>query len=265
MKKSLLIVSMSVLVSSAFALTASDDASNYGGGWSTGDNSGSGFGTWDLTDNNNNGTDVFAGYLIGNSTEGAGDLNTGTNQSFYIYANPVAAFASAQRDFNTALVLNDQFTFNFGVQNDNGNKGFTIRNDGDQEVFGFNVGSGASVNGVFTNNPVAATYDFGGGDALLQAVITIIDDSVGSSQLSYSISRISSAGTQGVLFSGTIIGITGLIDNFTFYNSGTDAGENAANNLYFNSLSVASVPEPGAYALIAGALALLCVATRRRG
>lgn len=263
MKKILLLASITALgATSAFALNASDNASNYGGSWNDGNTGGSGFGAWDLTDNNNNGTDVFSGYLIQDSTSGAGNLNV-SGVSFGIYANPATAFATAKRSFNSALVLNDQFSFNFGVQNDNGNKGFTIRNDSDQEVFGFNIGNGANVNTAFTDNSSSTVYDFGGGDAVLQAVITVIDDSVGSSQLSYSISRVSSSGTQGVLYSGTVIGITGAIDNFTFYNSGTENGA-AANNLYFNSLDVTSVPEPGTYALLAGLLALTWVATRRR-
>ena len=54
--------------------------------------------------------------------------------------------------------------------------------------------------------------------------------------------------------------LSGPIDNFKFYVSGTDNAE-AQNNLYFNNLEV--IPEPSAYGLIPGALASAALARRR--
>ena len=260
MKKSLLIASMSVLAGNAFALTAFDDASNYGGGWADGSSLGSGFGTWSLTSDGSTGG--FAGYFIGDSTAGAGDINTGSSQSFAMYANGAAdSSVAATRSFSTALTTDDQFSFDFAVNFADGNRGFNLRTSG-TNVIGLNIGSTTNINTGFTDNSTnAQTYDYGGGDAMLQAVIQVI----GLDRVDYQISRISSQGVQGVLFAGSITDIVGSIDNFEFYISGDDSSSGNGDNLYFNSLSVSEVPEPGTYALIAGTLALLCVAKRRRG
>lgn len=241
---------------SSFALTASDNATNYGGGWTDGSNSGTGFAAWSLT-NNDNSTTQFAGNFIGDSTSGAGNINT-SGQSFGLYANPAgAAFSTAIRSFSSSLSTNDQFSFDFAVNFDNGNKGFNLRTAGDS-IFNFNLGSGATVvSANATINPNVSTYDYGGGDAMLQAVFTVISPS----SLTYEISRASSQGAQGVLFNGTVTGITGSIDNFEFYISSTESGD--ANNFYFNNLSVSEVPEPSAYTLLFGAIAMFWVVRRR--
>ncbi len=244
---------------SLLAQTTADVASNYTN-WTDGSNQGSGFTSWDLSDNNNDpGNNVFAGYFLGDSTNGAADINTG-GQSFGIFANPGSAFANATRDFATPLSVNDIFSVDLALNFDNGNKGFSLRGGGSQ-IFNFNVGSGASVNTDFTDNLTTATYDYGG-DALIQAVIEVIS----ASALSYDITRTSDQGTQGTLYSGTVTGITqsGIpqsIESVEFYNSGTD-DSSAQNNLYFNNLSV--VPEPSVTALLIGAFAALTVLHRRR-
>ena len=90
------------------ASLASDDASNYNDAvgspnpWVTGSNGGSGFGAWDLSNNNNDSNTHFAGYFLGDSTAGTGDINTG-GQSFAIYANPNGAFATAVRTHSWAI------------------------------------------------------------------------------------------------------------------------------------------------------------------
>jgi hypothetical protein len=258
MKKILLLTSLTALVaSSAFALTASDNASNYGGGWTNGSNFGTGFAAWSLSNNDGGGSAPFAGNFIGDSTLGAGDINTGTSQSFGLYANPGAAESIAIRSFSTALSVGDQFSFDLGVNFNDGNKGFNLRTAGDS-IFNFNVGGGASVSSDnATIDPgTGLGYDYGGNDVMIEAVLEVIS----LSSINYQISRTSSVGHQGILFSGTVTGIVGSIDNFQLYNTGTNGGDQ--NNLYFNNLLV--VPEPDAYALLASLSALLFVMTRRR-
>lgn len=242
-----------------YALEASDDASAYGSSWSNGSNFGSGFGAWDLSNSNNDGSTIFAGAFIGDSTAGAGDINTGTNQSFGLYANPGAAYIDATRSFASNLAANDRFSAQLALNYANGNKGVLLRS-GTTDVIGFNVGNNtAAMNTVFTDNATAANYDYGGDDAVIDVVIQVIN----STSLSYQISRTSGSGTQGILYSGTVTGITAAIDNVKFYVSGTDNGD-PQNNLYFNSLNVTNVPEPAQSVLALAAVALIFVGIVRR-
>jgi hypothetical protein len=240
---------------SLFAQSALDNASNYAS-WSDGSNGGSGFLPWSL-DQNNDGTTVFAGHFLGDSTAGAGNINTG-GQSFGMYANPGGSFATALRSFSSELSVNDQFSFQMGVNFDNGNKGFNLRMAGDS-IFNFNVGSGGSVGSAnATLNPGAgAGYDYSGNNAVIDVLLLVTS----ASSLEYEISRTSELGFQGVLFSGSVTGITAAMDNFEFYINNTDNGD-AQNNLYFNNLTV--VPEPGSFALLFGCFAMCWIGFRRR-
>ena len=244
----------------SYGLSASDDASAYGSTWSDGSNFGTGFSAWNLSNNNNDGTTIYAGAIIGDSTAGAGNINTGTNQSFGLYANPAGAYIDATRGFASSLVANDRFTVKLGVNFTDGNKGIVLRS-GTTQVVGFNVGTTTEIitDAAFTDNSTVANYDYGGNDAVIDVVIQVIN----AGSLSYQISRTSSQGTQGTLFSGTITGITAAIDNVKFYNSDTNGGDQ--NNLYFNSLNVTNVPEP-AHSVLALAIVTLIAAgiSRRR-
>ncbi len=252
----ILLLSVTV-VSRAVALFSSDLASDYGSSWNTGDNNGSGFNAWDLENRNNDGAIVFAGGFIGDSTFGAADINTGTNQSFGLFANPVGAYITAVRGFSSNLSVNDQFSVKLALNFDNGNKGFNLRS-GVSNVFGFNVGNGANINSQFINNATVAQYDYGG-NALLNATVQITS----SSSLSYQISRTSDIGTQGVLYSGTITDINVSIDNVEFYISDTDDGS-AENNLYFNSMQVTEVPEPANTSFMILSSLIVLILLRRR-
>ena len=261
MKKILLstFVAAAFALNSSYALVANDNASNYGGSWANGSTGGSGFLAWSIS--NNDGAGNFAGSFIGSSTPGAGDINT-SGVSFGLYANPAAAFINADRGFSSAMSIGDTFSFNLGVNFDNGNKGFNLFSGGTGglQIFNFNVGSGAQINvgsGLTLNAGPGLGYNYGGASSLGLS-LTYTD----ASTLTYSVSRTSPLGNQGVLFSGTVTGAFAAPDAFRFYASGTDSGA-AENNLYANSLSV--VPEPSTYALLAlSAAGLAGYAARRR-
>lgn len=231
----------------AQAQIASDNASNYGGTWGNGSNGGTGFLAWSIV--NNDGDGNFAGTFIGDSTAGAGDINT-SGDSFGLYANPTGpAFVNADRAFATALAVGNVFTFQIALNNDNGNKGFNLFAGTQGEVFNFNVGGGGSVSsaGATLNPGTGAGYNYGGNDAVLDVEIVMST----TTTFAYEIARTSSLGNQGVLFSGTVSGLIDNVTGFRFYNSGTDAGIDQ-NNLYVNSLEV--IPEPTTFALLGAGL-----------
>lgn len=258
MKRLLLIPALALGASpAAHAVTviASDNASNYGGSWTNGSDGGTGFGAWTIS--SNNGGVNFAGNFLGDSTAGAGNINTG-GVSFGLYANPISSAVNATRSFDVALASGNTFTFKFAANFDNGNKGFDFFAGGDGTVLNFNIGGGAGVSSSMTLTPTtSAVYDYGGSDAVFDVTLTMMS----SSSFFYDIRRTSSLGTQGTLFSGNVSGLTQAPTGFGFYVAGTDAGGAAQNNLYVNSLSV--VPEPTTLALFSVGLAGLAIRRRK--
>jgi hypothetical protein len=186
------------------------------------------FNPWDLTNNNNDGTTNFAGYFIGDSTAGSGDINSG-GVSFGVYANPSTAFADAVRGFGSTLSVGQTFSLDIAVNFRNGNKGFSLF-DGGTEIFNLNVGGDDyTINGSSLSLAYSATAVFD--LSFTQTTLTsgTYSVSIGSNDFTNS--------------------YTGLASGFKLYNSGTDDGS-AANNLYFNNLAI--VPEPSSLALLAG-------------
>lgn len=234
-----------------FASIASDNASNYTS-WTDSSNQGSGFAAWSLNNNDNGGTAPFAGSFLGDSTAGAGDINTG-GQSFGLYANPSEAFSTAIRSFS--MSVGETFTAQMAVNFANGNKGFNFRIGGDS-IFNFNVGGGGNVSSpnATLNAGSGAGYDYGG-NAVIDLSLTLDT----ATQLSYNVSRTSSEGFQGTLFSGTVTGLSAAPDNFEFYVSDTESGDQ--NNLYFNNLAI--IPEPGAALLFITGLGFIYVLRKR--
>ena len=230
------------------AMLATDNASNYAS-WTDGSNGGTGFGAWNLTNNNNNGTTLFSGYFLGDSTAGSGNINGTGGTSFAMYANPNGAFAVASRAFGGgALTLGQTFSIQLAVNFRNGGKGINLLS-GTTQVFNFNVGGDDYNYKTGTSSTVSTGYAYSA-----TSIFTISYNQTTATAGMFTISR---AGDAPISQTFTASGVT----SFQLYNSNTGDG-GAQNNLYFNNLSV--VPEPSAIALVAVGLTGLVVARRRR-
>ena len=79
--------------------TAADNAGNYGGGWSNGDNSGTGFGTWSI------------------ASDGGGHYVGGTGQaatSFGLYSDGSGKYSFAERSLTSDLKMGEKISVNLG-------------------------------------------------------------------------------------------------------------------------------------------------------
>ena len=228
--------------SASFGQIAFDTAGNYGGTWTNGSNGGTGFTPWDLSQNNNDNTTNFAGYFLGNSTDGSGDINTG-GLAFGVYANPGTAFANANRGFAQGDLLTGQtFSLQMAVNFRNGNKGLNLYS-GTTQLFNFNIGGDAYTYMVGTagSQNLAFAYQ-------PDSVFTLSFTRTTGTMFDISIVRMSNAGgTETFLSQSFDLGAS--VNNFRLYNSGTGSGV-SANNLYFNNLQI--IPEPSTYSLFAG-------------
>src|SRR5438046_6562859 len=112
-KLALGLMSLGLAVGAYAATPGTDNAADpaYNLGWTEGSDGGTPatFNPWSLTENNNNGTTVFAGYFIGDSTAGSGDINT-SGKSFGIFANPAGAFEKASCVFDLGFLCSYIFT-----------------------------------------------------------------------------------------------------------------------------------------------------------
>lgn len=242
----LLIAAVSLLNVNAWATTPGADFANdpaYDPSWTDGDDGGtpSTFVPWDL--NSGTGSGGFAGFFIGDSTAGSGNINS-DGQSFGMFANPSGAFADAFRDFGSPLAPGDVFSFDIAVDELTGSRGFNLLSNGSSS-FNFNAGNGQySINAVDSGFTQQA-------DSVFSFAFTQTDTTSGT----YSVSRGAESPVTGT-YSGTPTG-------FQFYINNTGGGD--ANNLYFNNLAVTAIPEPSTASLLAASVIFGgCFYVRRR-
>ncbi|MDQ6861824.1 MAG: dockerin type I domain-containing protein [Verrucomicrobiota bacterium] len=237
-----LVLSVVSALSARAASTAFDHAPNnpYGSTmtWNTGDNGGIGFSAWALTTANANGS--TAGFFIGSSASNGGVGNIGSI-AWGMYANS-GDVALATRMFTAGgpnaaaeLVAGQQF----GVAMDNGNidangtVGFNLFNANgvDRLTFEFAGGSTNYVynlgDGVARDTGVPFTRDG------LQILLTIGANNA---------FRLDITQVQGPTTSITGTLAASDIDRFQFFNN--SAGGGSANDLYFNDVSVGTLPTP---------------------
>ncbi|MFH0880194.1 MAG: PEP-CTERM sorting domain-containing protein [Lentisphaerota bacterium] len=240
MKKiaSVLVVILAVSGTTFASLIGIDDSGNYGGGWTTGTNQGTGFGAWTLAPSGN------AGTFIGDPTA-AGISGLGTS-AFGLYANTTAGdFVDVTRSFSSALLAGDTFSIDWGVNWDSagtGNKGLNLM-AGATELININMGGSQTntINGsaMFTNYGVNA--------------MTINFQYLGDTSV-----RVYATGRDGLeTYDQTLVVSSGTPTGFKIYASGLAVGDQR--QPYFDNLAINSIPEPATMAMLglgAGLLAL---------
>ncbi|MDA3943785.1 MAG: S8 family serine peptidase [Bacteroidetes bacterium] len=206
-----------------YLFNASDNASNYGGGWTDGSNQGNGFEPWVLSSGTNGG---FAGHFIGDPTNAG--ITGMTNPSFVMYANPAdnGNYANADRPFAGPLSIGSTFSVDWAVNWDSdgvGNKGINLYTGGTSgtQVININMGGGSAItingNAMFNNygtNPMTLNFEY-----------------VSNGNL-----RVYATGRDGSETYDQTIAVAGAPDAVRFYASGLASGDQR--QPYFNNLSI---------------------------
>ena len=233
---------LAAVSSASAAIVASDNGSNYGGGWTNGSNGGTGFGAWSFSTSGGG----FKGAYIGDpALKGISGMSS---SSFGLYANGGGgATISASRAFGAALGIGDSFSMQWGINWDSdfgGNKGFNLF-AGTNEVINVNNGgnSDITVNGNnvgFGYGTNAMTWTFTQTTATTVTVTANDRDGSGS----YS----------------AVITVSGALSGFSIYAS--NMGDGGNREPFYNNFSINAVPAPGALALLG--VAGIVGARRRR-
>jgi autotransporter-associated beta strand protein len=135
---------------------ATDNAANsaYSDGWATGDNGGSGFGSWTITT-----TNAAAGVFIGNpSNNGMGTTGIGTTAFGLFSSANNSGYVNATRDLTAPLGVGDTLSFYWAMNYDGGSagaKGFDLKTSGGANVFNVNNGGSSSI--IVNSGGVAST------------------------------------------------------------------------------------------------------------
>lgn len=184
-------------------------------------NGGTGFLSWTSNKSFSNN----AGYFLGDSTAGAGNVNVGGN-SFAMYGH-TSTITNAYRPFVDPLAtVGDFFTCKFTLNFRNGFKGVGLTDDGVNDVFLFQAASDkyeTAANGSYLNT--GWSYSSNGIYTLTYTV------SSGNNKV-FTVSR-----NDGSTVTRTINSSTLSVSAVHFYVGFTTNGGINQDNLYFNSLS----------------------------
>jgi hypothetical protein len=214
-------------------ITASDNASNYSGGWSTGTNGGTGFGNWTITSNNDPAATppYYAGAFTGNAS--LAGITGMSDPSFGLYANPggTNATVTVSRNFGAPLAVGQTFSFKWATNYDSGdgNKGFNVFAGGTQIVNVNQAGfpgditlSGNNTNIAYGTGPMTWTF-------------------TRTSETNLQVTSSARDGSTTPVFS-TNLTISSSPTGFSFYATGMAAGDDR--QPYFNDLQILGDPAP---------------------
>ncbi|MEY2851348.1 MAG: hypothetical protein RL549_47 [Verrucomicrobiota bacterium] len=206
---------------------ATDNAGNsaYSDGWASGDNGGSGFGSWTIST-----TNAAAGVFIGNpANNGMGTTGIGTTAFGLFSSANNSGYVNATRDFNTGLQVGDTLSFRWAMNWDSfgGAKGFDLKTSTGANVF--NVNNGGSSTNTITAGAVASTM---GGYGTTPMLVTATRTTNG-----YSFSMTSRTNSS-VVFTTNLV-TTSAISRINLY-EGNQGDNNANRNIYFNNFAISN-------------------------
>ncbi len=246
------IVSLGLMTIASYAAgSASDNAGNYGGNWTGGQGTGWG-GDWVFQDGPTN-SGHFIGDSTTNGTNPSGGINSPSDGAWTLFANS-GDTANAIRPFSGDLSVGDTFSIQIdqGFQDGGSTVGLSLQNSSGQSLFEIYYIGGDAVDS-WKINSAAGQED--------------LSPNVGFSTDGFDLSFTLQPSN---MFTGTFSDMHGNTANF----SGTlttqgggegvsqarlfnfNAGNGDSNNVFFNNMSIAAVPEPSTLALLAGPLLL---------
>ena len=270
MKSKLLITAVigfaSAITSYGQTVVASDNAGNYSS-WPQIVNNGTGFSSWSYNNT------IPNGGASGQFEGASGNINSGNGNAFGFYANSAAnAQANAILNFTQGSLVNLQ-DFSIQMQNNNvtdngGQVGFDLQNSSGNNImqFYFNGGQNDYYLNVFTGISTSVQVDTGVSFSAGSSGLTLSYDQLSGDNWIFNITTgsgtttLSSASTSDQIWQNSI----SKVDMFSL-NGGSSRtlGDNA--NLYFNTLTITDVPEPGTIALMGiSGLAMVYMVRRRR-
>jgi hypothetical protein len=227
------------------ASTASDNAgdSTYAGGWTGGNNGGSGFGAWTLT-----GAGPSWGFFMGSSINNAAGTPPGIDtggRSWGLYANS-GALTAAYRAFGGSALAVGQ-TFRVSMDNgyiEGGNTvGFTLRT-GNVTGGPADYNTGARFEFVYVGGDAVNSYKVLDADGQRDIGVPFTGTGLQlafklTSATSYTF-RVTDNATSGTMvMTGRIVAAT--LDSFALYNR--NAGPDTTHDAFFNSLAVSGRPD----------------------
>jgi hypothetical protein len=261
----LAVLSLALAVPAYAATLAYDSAADatYDDGWHSGDNGGSGFGPWTLT--NVSPTGDRNGHIIQTST-GNGDAPSGNidtaSRAFGLYANQLAGpngldigYATAARNFTGGEIAVGQSLL---ISMDNGfvgswalgpsAVGFSLNR------FSFFFAGGGTEYRIGYGDPNDVIGTTGTGVPFTDDGLDLVFTRTGTDSYQLEVTPIGGSTTT---INGTLPQTGGSLDSILLYNR--TAGPGSSNDVFFNNLAI--VPEPATLGALAG---LALVALRRR-
>jgi hypothetical protein len=246
MKHSSIILGLSLasaITANVFASNlASDDASNYSGGWTNGSNGGTGFGIWSF------GNSGVAGQFTGNSTGNAGGASGGINTSgtaWGMFANS-GGLASVVRPFTGgALSLGQSVVVDFdnGFIDTGATVGLSLQTSGGANRIEFYFVGGDSSYTINNGSALGTGIGFTGDGLRLTFTLT------GANSMNLTVGSLngSNGGTNSVFTGLSLNGGVGTdIERIRFFNANAGSGSN--NDAFYNNLQI--IPEPSTVVMV---------------